>query len=332
MENAFIMDPNDTNSSWLPPIPPYSATSTDPMTTPDLPSMPPPSFGTPYVSASAATSPAPRRRLLPILGGVAAAVAVVLLVVAGVIFARSGRLNIVGSTASSPTATAQKMCQALQQSNVSAAYTLLSPSLTGAIPQARYTAGAHALAEIKGAVSKCTLGTAKTTGNSATVPVTITYAKSSESLTWNLSNGSAGWQLTQTPDPAIDPLGAAALYCTDLAQSNPAGAYALLSSTGQQASGGSETTFASNVQSDESLLGSLTNCAFQQVAISGSTATINAGMNFSGGLFNNLPGQFTVALGSQPPSLIDGVSISIAGLPIPFPVNAGSIPGLTAGA
>ncbi len=333
------MNPNDTNSSWLPPIQqPYTAPAPwetgappDALTTPDLPIM---GSGAPFTPPPPALAPS-RRRMLPILGGIAAAVALALLVIAGVVFARSGRaFGLPGSsssTASSPAALAQKVCQTLQQGNASATYALLSSSLTSAISQARYVAGASALTAVKGSVSHCTTGAATTAGNSATAPATITYQKSgAESLTWSFVKSGSIWQLAQVPDPAIDPLSAAALYCTDVAQGQLNNAYQLLSLTGQQNAGGSPATFIANMQSTTSFLGALKGCTFQQITISadGAPATIDLGMDFANNGFNDVPGEFTVAIANQPPSLIDNVTIQALGQPVPFPLPVGSLPGL----
>jgi hypothetical protein len=212
----------------------------------DYPPLPPPPVFAPQstpmmFSGADATAGLPVRgttqrrgpgRTLAILGAV---VVVAALGGGGVYLARSGKLNVGGSSTPAAVVAATTYCTALKSANYTQAYGQFDAALHAIISAQTYASVAKDIDTQQGAVSACTLGTATINGTSATIPATITRPQGGQiQATWQLAASGGAWRFTASPEPSLLARVAVAMYCADLTSANYSAAFTLFAQPLQQ--------------------------------------------------------------------------------------------------
>ncbi|MBA3826862.1 MAG: hypothetical protein H0X24_23585, partial [Ktedonobacterales bacterium] len=114
-------------------------------------------------------------------------------------------------------------------------YALWDAALGSTIGSADYAALSAELDAQTGTVTGCVTGKATTNGTTATVPVTLTrQGASAQTLTWHFTHASAGWRLSQYPDPSLAARATLRRYCVAVVGGQYSAAYGLFAPPLQQ--------------------------------------------------------------------------------------------------
>jgi hypothetical protein len=219
-------------------------------------------------------------------------------------------------------ATATAYCAAAKAGNYPKAYTTFAPVLQTLVASTAYPAGAGAVDAIQGKVTACDLGklTVAKDGKSATLAVTVTRQKiGKQAFTWQFAQVQTDvWRFIAAPDAAVVPLTVATLYCSDMQAGKLGDVYALFTPNEQQ-SVGDIAQFTQDLSQTSKVVGTLQRCQLQKITASkdGKTITLKLGIWFSN--VQNAPGEIALKLGTDGAAKIDGVSVYVAGKPVPYP-------------